>query len=42
MEPTTTEAASTLRLNQTVKRDRLAALYRHLNITGNLDLIDLD
>ena len=37
----TTEATSTLRLNQKVKRDKLAALYRHLNVTGNLDLIDL-
>ena len=38
----TTEAASALRLNQKVKRDKLAALYRHLNIAGNLDLINLD
>ena len=42
MEPTTTEATSTLRLNQKVKSDKLAALYRHLNVAGNLDLIDLD
>ena len=41
-EPGTTEATSTLRLNQKAKRDKLAALYRHLNVTGNLDLIDLD
>ena len=41
-EPATTEATSTLRLNQKVKRDKLAALYRHLNVTGNLDLINLD
>ena len=41
-EPATTEATSTLRLNQKVKRDKLAALYRHLNVTGYLDLIDLD
>ena len=38
----TTEATSTLRLRQKVKRDRITALYRHLNVTGNLDLIDLD
>ena len=38
-ESATTEATSTLRLNQKVKRDKLAALYRHLNVTGNLDLI---
>ena len=40
MEPNTTEATSTLRLNQEVKRNKLAALYRHLNVTGNLDLIE--
>ena len=40
-EPNTTEATSTLRLKQKVKRDKLAALYRHLNITGNIDLIDI-
>ena len=40
MEPSTTEAKSTLRLNQEVKRDKLAALYRHLNVTGSLDLIE--
>ena len=40
-EPDTTEATSTLQLKQKVKRDKLAALYRHLNVTGNLDLIDL-
>ena len=36
------EATSTLRLRQKVKRDKLSALYRHLNVTGNPDLIDLD
>ena len=41
-EPDTTEATSTLRLKQKVKRDKLGALYRHLNVTGNLDLINLD
>ena len=41
-EPNTTEATSTLRLKQKVKRDKLTALYVHLNVTGNLDLIDLD
>ena len=40
--PDTTEATSTLRLTQKVKRDKLAALHRHLNVTGNLDLINLD
>ena len=37
MEADTSEATSTLRLNQKVKRDKLAALYRHLNVTGNLE-----
>ena len=41
-EPDTTEATSTLRLTRKVKRDKLAALHRHLNAKGNLDLIDLD
>ena len=40
--PNTTDATSTLRLRQKVKRDKLTALYKHLNVTGNLDLIDLD
>ena len=37
-----TEATSTLRSRQKVKRDEINALYEHLNMTGNLDLIDLD
>ena len=37
-----TEATSTLRLRQKVKRDKLSALSRHLNVTGDIDLIDLD
>ena len=41
-EPDTAEATSTLLLNQEVKRDKLAALYRHLNVTGNIGLIDLN
>ena len=41
-EPDTREATSTLRLKQKLKRNKLAALYRHLNVTGNLDLINLD
>ena len=39
--PDTIEATSTLRLRQKVKRDKLTALYRHLNVTGKIDLIDL-
>ena len=42
MEPAITEATSALRINQKVKRDKLAVLYRHLNVTGNIDLINLD
>ena len=33
---------SLLRLRQKVKRDKLAALYRYLHGTGDLDLINLD
>ena len=39
---TNKQATSILRLSQKVKRDKLAALYRHLNVTGSLDLINLD
>ena len=43
IEPTdATEPTSTLRLKQKVKRDKINALYRHLNVAGNPDLIDLD
>ena len=42
MEPDTTEATSALRLRYKVKRDKITTVYRHLNVTGNLDLIDLD
>ena len=38
--PDTTEATSALQLRQKVKLDKITALYRHLNITGSLDLID--
>ena len=38
----TTEATSTLCLRQKVKRDKITALYRHLNVTGDIDLIELD
>ena len=41
-EPDTTEATSTSWLKQRVRRDKLAAFYRHLNVIGNLDLINLD
>ena len=38
----TTEGTSTLQLRQKLKRDKLIAFYRHLNVTGNLDLFDKD
>ena len=42
IEPGATQATSTLRLRQKVKRDKMNALYRHLNVTANPDLIHLD
>ena len=42
IEHDATEVTPTLRLRQKVKRDKINALYRHLNATGNPDLIDLD
>ena len=42
MEPDATEPTSPLRLRQNVKRDKLTVLYRHLNVTGDINLIDLD
>ena len=41
-EPDTAEATSTLQLRQKVKRDKITALYRRLNVTSNIDLINLD
>ena len=37
--PDTTETTSTLRQTQKVKQDKLSALYIHLSVTGNLDLV---
>ena len=42
MEPDATETTPTLQLRQKAKRDELTALYKHLNVTGDIDLIDLD
>ena len=42
IEPDTTEATSTLRLRQKVKRDKINALYRHLNVTADPGLVHLD
>ena len=41
-EPDTTEATSTLQLRQKVKRNQITALYRHLNVTGDAGLADID
>ena len=40
--PDTTETTSTLRQTQKVKQDKLSALYIHLSVTGNLDLINFN
>ena len=42
IEHDTTEPTSTLRLRQKVKRDKITALCRYLNVMGDIDLIDLD
>ena len=36
------EATSTLRLRQKVKRDKINTLYRHLDVTGDPGLVDID
>ena len=41
-ESATTEAASTLRLRQKLKRDKIVSLYRYLGMTGNPGFADLD
>ena len=41
-EPDTREATSTLRLREKVKRDKITALYRHLNMTADPGLADID
>ena len=41
-EPDATEAKSTLQLRQKLKRDKITALYRHLNVTGDPGLADID
>ena len=42
IETDTTKATSTLLLRQKVKRDKISALYRHLNVTGDPGLADKD
>ena len=41
-EPDTTESTSTPQLRQKVKLDKFTALYRHLNVTGDPCLVDID
>ena len=41
-EPDATEATSTLQLRQKVKRDKIIALQRHLNVTGDSGLADIN
>ena len=41
-EPDTTEATSTVQLTQKVKLDKITALYRHLNVTGDPGLADIN
>ena len=41
-EPDTTEATSTVQLTQKVKLDKIIALYRHLNVTGDPGLADIN
>ena len=41
-EPDATQATSTLQLRQKVKREKITALYRHLNVTGDPGLADID
>ena len=36
------QSPSILRLRQNVKQDRLATLYKHMNKTDDLDLINRD
>ena len=42
IEPDATQATSTLRLRQKEKRDKITALYRNLNVTGDPELTDID
>ena len=40
--PDTAEATSTLHLREKLKRDKIVSLYRHLDVTGDPGLADLD
>ena len=41
-EPDTIEAISTLQLRQKLKRDKITALNRHFNVTGDPGLANID
>ena len=41
-EPDTTKATSTLQLRPKVKRDKISALHKHLNVTDDPGLADID
>ena len=41
-EPDATEAILTLQLSLKVKKDKIATLYRHLNVTCDPGLADID
>ena len=41
-DPTNKQTTSTLSLRQKWKQDTLASLYRHFNVTENIDLINLE
>ena len=41
-DPDITEVTSNLQLRQKVKRDKITTLYRHLNVTGDPGLADID
>ena len=40
--PDASEATSTLRLRQKLKRDKIVPLYRYLGVTSDPGLVDLD
>ena len=42
IEPDSTEAILALRLRQKVKQDKIIAFYKHLNVTGDLGLADIE
>ena len=42
IEPDTTETTSTPRLGQKVKQNKIKAFYRHLNVTGDPDIANMD